>query len=105
MAIRGRDVQPRRFVGTRRAEPVHNAAAAPVAQLDRASGVAPEGREFEALRARHLPRAIQASSMWHPSANSTSIAVAGKLKNLIVAKGPFGIAECRDRAPDLIGPP
>jgi hypothetical protein len=27
---------------------------APVAQLDRASGFEPEGREFESLRARHL---------------------------------------------------
>ena len=43
------------FVGTRRAEWVHYAAAAPVAQLDRASGFEPEGREFESLRARHLP--------------------------------------------------
>ena len=28
---------------------------APLAQLDRASGYEPEGREFESLRARHLP--------------------------------------------------
>ncbi len=28
---------------------------APVAQLDRASGFEPEGREFESLRARHFP--------------------------------------------------
>jgi hypothetical protein len=28
---------------------------APVAQLDRASGYEPEGREFESLRARHFP--------------------------------------------------
>ena len=28
---------------------------APVAQLDRASGYEPEGREFESLRAHHLP--------------------------------------------------
>jgi hypothetical protein len=27
---------------------------APVAQLDRASGFEPEGREFESLRARHF---------------------------------------------------
>jgi hypothetical protein len=27
---------------------------APVAQLDRASGFEPEGREFESLRARHV---------------------------------------------------
>jgi hypothetical protein len=27
---------------------------APVAQLDRASGYEPEGREFESLRARHF---------------------------------------------------
>src|SRR3569832_367922 len=32
---------------------VQSAAAAPVAQLDRASGFEPEGREFESLRARH----------------------------------------------------
>ena len=54
MAIRRRDVQPRSFVRTRRAEPVHYAAAAPVAQLDRASGFEPEGREFESLRARQI---------------------------------------------------
>ena len=29
---------------------------APLAQLDRASGYEPEGREFESLRARHLSR-------------------------------------------------
>jgi hypothetical protein len=29
---------------------------APLAQLDRASGYEPEGREFESLRAHHLPR-------------------------------------------------
>ena len=29
---------------------------APVAQLDRASGYEPEGREFESLRAHHLNR-------------------------------------------------
>ena len=28
---------------------------APVAQLDRASGYEPEGREFDSLRARHFP--------------------------------------------------
>jgi hypothetical protein len=28
---------------------------APLAQLDRASGYEPEGREFESLRAHHLP--------------------------------------------------
>ena len=28
---------------------------APVAQLDRASGYEPEGREFESLRAHHFP--------------------------------------------------
>jgi len=33
-------------------ESVHLALAAPVAQLDRASGFEPEGREFESLRAR-----------------------------------------------------
>src|SRR6266705_3547591 len=33
---------------------------APLAQLDRASGYEPEGREFESLRARHfLPRALR----------------------------------------------
>ena len=30
------------------------ACGAPVAQLDRASGYEPEGREFESLRAHHL---------------------------------------------------
>jgi hypothetical protein len=34
--------------------PVESAASAPVAQLDRASGFEPEGREFESLRARHI---------------------------------------------------
>ena len=29
---------------------------APVAQLDRASGYEPEGREFESLRAHHFPQ-------------------------------------------------
>ncbi len=32
----------------------YNRLRAPVAQLDRASGFEPEGREFESLRARHL---------------------------------------------------
>jgi hypothetical protein len=32
---------------------VYDASNAPVAQLDRASGFEPEGREFESLRARH----------------------------------------------------
>jgi hypothetical protein len=32
------------------------ARSAPVAQLDRASGYEPEGREFESLRARHSSR-------------------------------------------------
>src|SRR5271165_6883623 len=31
---------------------------APVAQLDRASGYEPEGREFESLRAHHFPLRI-----------------------------------------------
>src|SRR5438552_9692710 len=31
-----------------------NSVSAPVAQLDRASGYEPEGREFESPRARHL---------------------------------------------------
>ena len=31
---------------------------APVAQLDRASGFEPEGREFESLRARHSPQCL-----------------------------------------------
>ena len=31
------------------------AKSAPLAQLDRASGYEPEGREFESLRARHFP--------------------------------------------------
>ena len=31
---------------------------APVAQLDRASGYEPEGREFESLRAHHLSKAV-----------------------------------------------
>src|SRR5262249_11861685 len=34
--------------------PVVESALAPVAQLDRASGFEPEGREFESLRARHF---------------------------------------------------
>ncbi len=32
---------------------------APVAQLDRASGFEPEGREFESLRARHKELKVQ----------------------------------------------
>src|ERR1700733_6993637 len=32
---------------------------APVAQLDRASGFEPEGREFESLRAREIPKRIE----------------------------------------------
>src|SRR5712671_1982694 len=35
-------------------ESVHLPPAAPVAQLDRASGFEPEGREFESLRARYF---------------------------------------------------
>ena len=31
---------------------------APLAQLDRASGYEPEGREFESLRARHFPSSL-----------------------------------------------
>ena len=34
---------------------------APVAQLDRASGYEPEGREFESLRAHHLSLQFRAS--------------------------------------------
>ena len=35
---------------------------APLAQLDRASGYEPEGREFESLRARHfLPHSFEAT--------------------------------------------
>ncbi len=34
---------------------------APVAQLDRASGFEPEGREFESLRARHFPARVARS--------------------------------------------
>jgi hypothetical protein len=49
MAIRRRDVQPRSFVRTRRAEPVHYAAAAPVAQLDRASGFEEVNGWFESV--------------------------------------------------------
>jgi hypothetical protein len=37
------------------ADRFHNA---PVAQLDRASGYEPEGREFESLRAHHLSWAV-----------------------------------------------
>jgi hypothetical protein len=33
----------------------HSKHSAPLAQLDRASGYEPEGREFESLRARHNP--------------------------------------------------
>ena len=40
--------------GDYRITPVESAASAPVAQLDRASGFEPEGREFESLRARHI---------------------------------------------------
>ena len=35
---------------------------APLAQLDRASGYEPEGREFESLRAHHLPSGLFLSS-------------------------------------------
>ena len=34
---------------------VYRGKPAPLAQLDRASGYEPEGREFESLRAHHLP--------------------------------------------------
>src|SRR5215469_5133071 len=37
---------------------------APLAQLDRASGYEPEGREFESLRARHFSRRKQ-TACWN----------------------------------------
>ena len=37
---------------------------APVAQLDRAFGYEPKGREFESLRARHLKRACWGSFLF-----------------------------------------
>ena len=49
---------------------------APVAQLDRASGFEPEGREFESLRARHydagLPRLVQSRNRVCLSASKNS---------------------------------
>jgi hypothetical protein len=42
-------------VDDRRTRVVRFECCAPVAQLDRASGYEPEGREFEPLRARHFP--------------------------------------------------
>ncbi len=41
-------------IGDREDIPVESHGSAPVAQLDRASGFEPEGREFESLRARQL---------------------------------------------------
>src|SRR5271170_2834030 len=50
---------------TRRKNPViygnrRKPSTAPLAQLDRASGYEPEGREFESLRAHHIFRSIHA---------------------------------------------
>ena len=39
---------------------------APLAQLDRASGYEPEGREFESLRARHNFNSVRASETGCP---------------------------------------
>ena len=36
---------------------------APLAQLDRASGYEPEGREFESLRARHKIQEVRAAEL------------------------------------------
>ena len=44
---------------------------APLAQLDRASGYEPEGREFESLRARHLRLQLQLHLAAIPSYHQT----------------------------------
>ena len=48
---------------------------APLAQLDRASGYEPEGREFESLRARHLPFQILRCAQDSPVGSHSSPAV------------------------------
>jgi hypothetical protein len=48
----------------------YNPGYAPVAQLDRASGFEPEGREFESLRARHVPVKCPLRGMKPPPACS-----------------------------------
>src|SRR6266480_2867647 len=46
---------------------------APVAQLDRASGFEPEGREFESLRARHFnPSRVRRFAHRHRSKTDSS---------------------------------
>ena len=45
-------------VATRVVQNERSVTDAPVAQLDRASGYEPEGREFKSLRARHLSPAL-----------------------------------------------
>jgi hypothetical protein len=58
---------------------------APVAQLDRASGYEPEGREFDSLRARH-------------SCSPTGVSVA-----VVETVGRPGLASGTDIVPDCAG--
>ena len=48
---------------------------APVAQLDRASGYEPEGREFDSLRARHIFQSLAATSDLSNSQNVRELSV------------------------------
>src|SRR5215467_9451952 len=53
---------------------------APLAQLDRASGYEPEGREFESLRARHSFYVLVGFSRTNPA---TGVTLASPLAQLI----------------------
>ena len=86
---------------------------APVAQLDRASGFEPEGREFESLRARHtslmandvlpiLPSTKVAALLAHyPQLEDVLIGIAPpfkKLKNPLLRKGVAKVASLKHAA-------
>jgi hypothetical protein len=57
---------------------------APVAQLDRASGYEPEGREFESLRAHHLLNDLRGFSFEVPLGVAGIVAPARALTCLFV---------------------
>jgi hypothetical protein len=71
---------------------------APVAQLDRASGFEPEGREFESLRARKLQKKFEhASAQAVPSDSSNLSGGRGRaLLNAWAAAPCAGRLSCRN---------
>src|SRR5256885_11369182 len=70
----------------------HQHVRAPLAQLDRASGYEPEGREFESLRARHSFLFVTSSAQ--PQDRITILVAtsnAGKLRDFAGAAQQFGV--------------